>query len=444
MSTQNRTMALSPGHPLDGERVRRIPRLPNKNKNDFKIHKEKRIGTWNVKSMYQPGKAANIIKEAKRLQIDILGCSETRWPNSGQCTINEHHIYFSGDNTTKNKNGVAVILNDQTNKSIKGFIPISSRVALVKIKSNPFDTNIIQVYAPTANSNEQEIEEFYEEIRIATKHTKKEEVNIILGDMNAKIGLGKIEDVVGDFGLGTRNERGERLIEFCQEMNFTIMNTFFKLPPRRLYTWRAPTDSNDRIVRNQIDFIMINKKYRNAVTSCKTYPGADIPSDHNLLLARTKLRLKKVGKGRPLRGADMQKLKQHTVFQQTKDRINTELKTISEKNASDLELEDLWDKIKSSLTSVAEKELKPDKRIKKQEWMTNTILELMEERRQHRNKNNDKYKELHRRILHAIKEAKERWMQEKCDEMEILQAKHDTFNLHKKNQRNNRNTEKEN
>ena len=64
--------------------------------------------------------------------------------------------------------------------------------------------------------------------------------------------------------------------------------------------------------------------------------------------------------------------------------------------------------------------------------MTNSILELMEERRQHRNRDNVKYKELHRRVLRAIKEAKERWLQEKCVEIEILQEKHDSFNLHRK------------
>ena len=126
------------------------------------MNQERRIGTWNVQSMYQAGKAAYIVKEMKRLQIDILGCSETRWPNSGHCIINEHHIYFSGDNTTRNKNGVAIIFSNHTNMTVKGFTPISNRVALIKIRAKPFDLNIIQSYAPTSESTEQEIEEFYE------------------------------------------------------------------------------------------------------------------------------------------------------------------------------------------------------------------------------------------------------------------------------------------
>ena len=101
-------------------------------------------------------------------------------------------------------------------------------------------------------------------------------------------------------------------------MDITIMNTFLKLPSRRLYTWRSPADNNQRIVRNQIDFVMVNRKYRNAIVSCKTYPGADIPSDHNLLLARTNLRLKNIVKGKPSKIADMRKLKQDNVLQEAK------------------------------------------------------------------------------------------------------------------------------
>ena len=78
-----------------------------------------------------------------------------------------------------------------------------------------------------------------------------------MGDYNDKVGKGKKEDTVGYFGLGTRNERGERLIKFCEENNLCIANTFFQQPARRLYTWKSPGDIN----RNQIDYILIKKRY---------------------------------------------------------------------------------------------------------------------------------------------------------------------------------------
>ena len=83
-------------------------------------------------------------------------------------------------------------------------------------------------------------------------------------------------------GLGRGNERGERLIQFCQENKLIIANTWFKPPVRKLYTWKSPGD----ISRNQIDYIMFNKRFRNCIKQAKTYPGADMNSDHNPVVVK--------------------------------------------------------------------------------------------------------------------------------------------------------------
>jgi|UniRef100_A0A2S2QZA4 endonuclease/exonuclease/phosphatase family metal-dependent hydrolase len=103
-----------------------------------------------------------------------------------------------------------------------------------------------------------------------------------MGDFNAKIGEGKIPGVAEEFGLGVRNYRRERLIQFCIKKKLTVMNTCFKLPKRRLYTWKSPAVTQMHLVRNQIDYILINSRYKNAIQTVKTYPEADVPSDHNL------------------------------------------------------------------------------------------------------------------------------------------------------------------
>lgn len=100
--------------------------------------------------------------------------------------------------------------------------------------------NIIQANAATAESDEIDIERFHEEFESTIRNTRKEGINISLGDMNAKVGKGVVEHAVRDFGLGVRNDRGERLIEFCQEVDLNIMNIFVKLASRRLNTWKYP------------------------------------------------------------------------------------------------------------------------------------------------------------------------------------------------------------
>ena len=108
----------------------------------------------------------------------------------------------------------------------------------------------------------------------------------------------KIPGVTGKFGLGVRNEAGQRLIEFCQENALVLANTFFQQHERRLYTWTSPDGQH----QNQIDYIICSQSWRSCIQAAKTRWGADYGSDHELLIAKCRRKLKKVGKTtRPFR-----------------------------------------------------------------------------------------------------------------------------------------------
>ena len=96
----------------------------------------------------------------------------------------------------------------------------------------------------------------------------------------------------GEFGLGVHNKAGQRLTEFCQENTLVIANTLFQQHKRRLYTWTSP----DGQYWNQIDYIFCSQRWRSSIQSAKTRPRADCGSDHELLIAKFRLILKKVGK----------------------------------------------------------------------------------------------------------------------------------------------------
>ena len=98
--------------------------------------------------------------------------------------------------------------------------------------------------------------------------------------------------VKGKFGLGMWNEAGQRLIKCCQENALVIANTFFQQHKRRLYTWTSPDGQH----RNQIDYIVCNKRWRSSIQSVKTRLGANCGSGHEPLIAKFRLKLKKVGK----------------------------------------------------------------------------------------------------------------------------------------------------
>ena len=99
---------------------------------------------------------------------------------------------------------------------------------------------IIQVYTLTSNAEEAEVEQFYEDLQDVLELTLKKDVLFIIGDWNAKAGSQETPGVTGKFGLGIRNEAGQRLIEFCQENTLVMANTLFQQQKRRLYTWISP------------------------------------------------------------------------------------------------------------------------------------------------------------------------------------------------------------
>lgn len=417
---ENYTMAPSSGPPLNGGGVRRISRSGMKIK----------VGTWNVRSLFEAGKTANVIMEMTRLGVGLLGISEMRWPNSGSCLVEKHMVYYSGEDSNHHRNGVGFVVSNDLSKSITDFVPVSDRVALLRINAIPMDINVIQVYAPTTNATDQQVEEFYADLNTVLRQTKKNEMVIVMGDFNAKVGKGNDGKMVGSYGLGERNDRGDRLVQFCQEEELILANTFFQLPPRRLYTWKSPADTSEHRVRNQIDFIAINERFKNSIKAARTYPGADVPSDHNLLVAVIRFRPKKLIKKKRDTAIDIRKLNDACVQQEARQLLEEKLETIRKVDPEGQE--ELWIHFRQAVTDVANEKLKKTITESRKAWMTEEILLKMGKRRQYKNSNIQKYKDLQREIRRDIRAAKERKLAEVCSEIEALEAKHDSFGVHKK------------
>ena len=121
----------------------------------------------------------------------------------------------------------------------------------VHFQGKPFNITVTQLYAPTNNATEAEVEWFYEDLQDLLELTPKKDVLFIIGDWNAK-GSQETPGVTGKFGLGIQNEAGQKLIEFCQENALVIANTLFQQHKRRLYTWTSPDGQH----QNQIDYVL--------------------------------------------------------------------------------------------------------------------------------------------------------------------------------------------
>ena len=160
----------------------------------------------------------------------------------------------------------------------------------VRFQVKQFNIITIQVCTPTSNAEEAEVEQFYEDLQDLPELTPQKDVLFIIGLWNAKVGNQETPGLTGKFGLGIQNQAGQRLMEFCQKNTLVIANTLFQQHKRRLYTWT----SLDGQHQNQIDYILCIQRWRSSTQSAKTRLGADCGSDHELLIAKFRLKLKKV------------------------------------------------------------------------------------------------------------------------------------------------------
>ncbi|XP_030754468.1 craniofacial development protein 2-like [Sitophilus oryzae] len=129
------------------------------------LRKPFKIGTWNIRSLFDAGKLANLTREMNRLSLDILGVAETWWPGVGECKVDNGVFFYSGNEDPKHRKGVGIVVTKEILKFVVDFVPYSDRTALLKLRARPSNLNIIQVYAPTPDSPDQEVERFYDEIK---------------------------------------------------------------------------------------------------------------------------------------------------------------------------------------------------------------------------------------------------------------------------------------
>ena len=162
-----------------------------------------------------------------RVSIDIVGISELKWTGMGEFNSDDHYIYYCGQGSLR-RNGVAIMVKRRVQNAVLGCNLKNDRMISVRLQGKPFNITVIQVYAPTSNAEETEVEQFYEDLQDLLELTPKKDVLFIIGDWNAKVGSQETPGVTSKFGLGMQNEVGQRLIEFCQE-NALVIATMYRV-----------------------------------------------------------------------------------------------------------------------------------------------------------------------------------------------------------------------
>ena len=242
-----------------------------------------------------------------------------------------------------------------------------------------------------------------------------------MGDRNAKVGSTTTSGITGKFGLGVRNEAGDRLVDFCQNNSMFIANTFFQQPKQRLYTWTSPGGQ----YRNQIDYVLCNQRWRSAIQIAKTRPGADCGSDHELLVGKIKIKLKKTGKIIGPTTYDLSNVP-HEYTVKVKNRFDS-LDPVGRMP------EELWTEIRDIIKDEAIKNILRSKKQKKAKWLSAEALKVAEERRKAKsNEDEIKFSQLNAEFQRIARRDKEKYMSERCKAIEESNRKGRTRDLFKK------------
>lgn len=371
-----------------------------------------RVGAWNVRSLKGRGRLENLKREMDRLELDIVGISEVRWEEECDFWSGDYRVIITKAN--HGQAGVGIVMRRRIAQRISYYEQVNERIAIVKLDTKPKPTTIVQVYMPTSSADDEVVEKIYEKIGEILEDVKSDENLIVMGDWNSVVGKGREGKAVGEYGLGIRNERGDRLVEFCAEHNLVLANTWFKHHERRLYTWMKPGDTG----RYQIDFIMVRQRFRNQVLDCKTFPGADIGSDHNLLVMKCKLKLKKLTKGKKSKRWNLDKLKQENVLSSFQENVKKGLAGKHDTETVDKQ----WTVLRDEIVRAADEEVGQIVPVAKKHWVTKDILDLIDERRRYKNAQDElgkkEYRRLHNEIGRKCKQAKEQWLLSECKSIE--------------------------
>ena len=387
------------------------------------------IGTWNVRTMYEAGKMAQVAAEMRRYKLALLGISEVRWTQAGHTRLTTGELFlYSGheESDAPHTQGVGLMLSRQAQRALIGWEAHGPRIitATFRTVKKKIKMNIIQCYAPTNDGDEEDKSQFYSRLQKILENYPDKDITILIGDLNAKIGPDNTgyEQVMGTHALGEMNENGEIFADLCALNNLVIGGSIF--PHKRIHksTWVSP----DSVTENQIDHVCISRKFRRSLLDVRVRRGADVASDHHLVVARLKLKLKKNQMlDRPVRRAkynisllkDPNTREKFSLVLKNKFQALQELHEEEESIHEEESIQNRWQKVKETLRSSCQEVLGPKKHVQK-EWITVETLTKIQDRKEKKaavnnsrtraakTKAQEKYAEAHRGVKKSIKKDK--------------------------------------
>ena len=298
-----------------------------------------------------------------------------------------------------------------------GCRPVSSRLITIRLKASPFNITIIQAYAPTEYDDD-DIEGFYDQLQEVIDRAPKKDPLVVQRAWNANIGEDESKNwkvTCGQYCNPETNERGLMLLEFTSYSNLKVADTSGPHEPSRRWTCHSPGED----YHNQIDYIMVKRRFQSSVNIAKTrsFPGADTGSDHELEMMTFRLRLQRMkNQGNILIRFSLEKVKDPNIAEMFRATIGGKLAPLLALENWDTEIDALINSFNTALTETANNILGKHRPAKKL-WVTDSILKLYDKRRDLKQRKNTTegaklFRETNQQVKKCTRKAKATWIEE--------------------------------
>lgn len=343
-------------------------------------HCETRVACWNVRTLSTEQQQHLLADDLSVHNIDVAVISESRLTETGSMTLRGTHksyqLYFSGG-TTKDR-GVAVAISQQYANSVTDIKTIDDRLMTVRMKHLFGHLTVVAAYAPTDASTAADKKDFYDRLYATTSQIDQHDWLIVAGDLNADVGTDNYgwENTMGRYGRGTRNDNGERLLEYCAFNNLRLTNTCFRHKYIHDYTFY----SNDHRTKKLIDHVMVRRRMASSVMDSRVYRTTALSSDHKLVVARIRLKLRAPVTQRVIPKLNVAKLSDPVVRQQFQLETQNRFAALMDM-PDDADTELMWSRFHSHILGAGKATLGTKPRTKSSAKLSIRTLELIEQKR---------------------------------------------------------------
>ncbi|XP_039291025.1 craniofacial development protein 2-like [Nilaparvata lugens] len=295
-----------------------------------------------------------MVEEMKKYKIKVLGICETRRRGVGERVLEEGYVmrYSGVADGRRACGGVAIVIDEETNTRVRSWKAISPRIIRVDLDLEE-KISIIQVYGPTEDANVAEKDEFWMQLERETIEAEESRKLVVIGDFNGRIGM---DEQVGNGCMGKygceviKNNNGQRLIEYASQHNFLIGNTWFI--HKRIH--KITFVGEGREAESMIDYILYQGELRYAFRDVKVIRGAELDTDHKLLVADTGFRERKVCRQKAYRRIKHEELRLAENREKYKVELSNRIENLQ--NAEDMQnnVDFIWSELKEVIMGAAE------------------------------------------------------------------------------------------